>query len=246
VIDPAPLLTQAIGWPLFVLGTYLLVYWPLRAVFGVLAEIARKRGPSVFVGLFWLWVLSAVLQLIIIPSQRARQLPMNFETLISVAAAWATSDVWYRRFHKPENVGSISPKNGSRAAVTREALTDRRPAGAAILSVILGWLALGGLVNAFLQAAGFFPIAPPSPWGPLLALAYSTSAGATAVGLWKMRRWTHQVFLIWAATVLVLAVWLWGRVLGWSLVPGLGALLLFAGLLVFMGRYTRRVVRSPT
>lgn len=39
VIDPAPLLTQAIGWPLFVLGTYLLVYWPLRA-----AAPARRRG----------------------------------------------------------------------------------------------------------------------------------------------------------------------------------------------------------
>jgi len=225
---------------------YLLVYWPLRGAFGVLAEIARKRGPRVFVGLFWLWVLSAVLQLILIPSQRARQLPMNFETLISVAAAWATSDVWFRRFHKPEHVGLDFAEE--RKPSRRD---PRRAYGWAT-----GWsrdsqpyprMARPRRTRQRLSSgSGLLPDRP--------AVALGTLTGSRILDLgWGNSRWPLEDATMDPSTVpdlggdgvgscslalgprprMVLSLWL-------------SALLLFAGLLVLMGRYTRRVARSPT
>ena len=82
----------------------------------------------------------------------------------------------------------------------------KRPIGMTILCLGLGWLTLGALGNAaFLMPAVGFP-------APMiaLALAYAATAGAAAVGLWRMKSWGLTAFRAWGVVLLCLMVgFLW-------------------------------------
>ncbi len=74
----------------------------------------------------------------------------------------------------------------------------KRPIGMTILCLGLGWLTLGALGNAaFLMPVAGFP-------APMiaLALAYAATAGAAAVGLWRMRSWGLTAFRAWGVVLL--------------------------------------------
>ena len=82
----------------------------------------------------------------------------------------------------------------------------KRPLGATLLSLVLGWLTLSALGNAaFLMPVAGFP-------APMiaLALAYAATAGAAAAGLWRMKSWGLTAFRAWGVILLCLMVgFLW-------------------------------------
>ncbi|MEO3427769.1 hypothetical protein AAFN88_02855 [Pelagibius sp. CAU 1746] len=79
----------------------------------------------------------------------------------------------------------------------------KRPLGATLLSLLMGWLTLSAIGNAMVfPAAG---IGWPA-YFTVLAVAYAVTAGATAVGLWRMRPWTLTAFRAWGVVLLVLMI----------------------------------------
>lgn len=87
------------------------------------------------------------------------------------------------------------------ADVPGSAAPRKRPLGVTLLSLVMGWLTLAAVLNAFV-----FPYAIEG-W-PLyitvLTTAYAVTAGATTFGLWRMRSWTLTVFRAWGMVLLLL------------------------------------------
>jgi hypothetical protein len=138
---------------------------------------------------------------------------------------------------------------------------NRRPVGATILSLLLGWLAVAGFGNALVWRVA--PLAfdeplPPrlavvvgalqSPVLTVLAFTYGCTALAAASGLWRMRPWMASAFLAWVAVVAALFAWMLtipvsehqtGRLLVGSLFG-----LVVVGLLLVLHRYVKGVAQG--
>src|SRR4051795_11887816 len=83
----------------------------------------------------------------------------------------------------------------------------KRPAGFTVLSLISGWLALGGFAMAWaaprvppdqLRLAGLSPSIMTAG-----GLAYCISAFSTSVGLWRSSTWAPRAILAWGACTLL-------------------------------------------
>jgi len=121
----------------------------------------------------------------------------------------------------------------------------KRPLGITLLALLLGWLAVGGLL--------FSVVTPTLAWANLpwllyeiVALAYAGTATIAAVGLWKLVPWAYGSYLVWVGIAAVAGslalltfpsdeVSRWILLLAWGLVSA--ALLLPA-------RYIRRTLRA--
>ena len=113
-----------------------------------------------------------------------------------------------------------------------------RPLGATLLAIILVVLGVAGFGNAYVMVTE-------SEYGaPVLAavaVAYGITALASAVGLWRRKRWAYPAFLLWAVVVLlgavvfqvVLAQFDWLKVVGFILIIGT--------VLYLVARYVRKV-----
>lgn len=75
----------------------------------------------------------------------------------------------------------------------------KRPLGFTILALIFGWLAIAGVANVFV-----FPFGPSFV---VLALAYAATAGASAIGLWKTRKWATPAVRLWMAVCAIMMAW---------------------------------------
>ena len=97
----------------------------------------------------------------------------------------------------------------------------RRPLGATIPALALGWLGVAGVLNAVVwplarnsdlmksappEFVERFPPALGSWWLSLLALAYGATALLAARGLWRLSPSAEVSYLAWAATVLLVMV----------------------------------------
>jgi uncharacterized membrane protein (DUF2068 family) len=114
----------------------------------------------------------------------------------------------------------------------------QRPLGASILAILLLVLGVAGFGNAYVMVAE-------SDYGaPVLAavaVLYGVAAIASAVGLWRRKRWAYVAFLLWGAVVLLggivfqvlIAQLPWVKVLGFLFVAGT--------VLYLLARYVRRV-----
>ena len=71
----------------------------------------------------------------------------------------------------------------------------KRPIGFTILAFVLGWLAVGGVVNAVMR--------PMSGLLRFFELAYAVTAIVAAIGIWKMRAWAFVSFLVWTGVVVL-------------------------------------------
>jgi len=79
----------------------------------------------------------------------------------------------------------------------------QRPVGMTLLCLLLGWLTLSALMNAgFLIPQLGLPLYL-TVLMTVLALAYAVTAGAAAVGLWRMRPWGLTAFRAWGLVLLV-------------------------------------------
>jgi hypothetical protein len=77
----------------------------------------------------------------------------------------------------------------------------KRPLGVTLLSLLMGWLTLAAALNAVVfpsQIEGW-PIVI-----SVLTIAYAVAAGATTVGLWRMRPWALTAFRAWGLVLLLL------------------------------------------
>jgi hypothetical protein len=82
----------------------------------------------------------------------------------------------------------------------------QRPIGMTLFCLLLGWLALGALMNAAL----LFPQLDLPLYMTAVALAYAVTAGAAAFGLWRMRPWGLTAFRAWGLALLVsLLAFIW-------------------------------------
>ena len=135
----------------------------------------------------------------------------------------------------------------------------RRPIGATVLAIVLGWLGAGGLLNAvgwpLLRKSALLKSAPrdfvenfPPVLGSLqlslFALAYGVSALVAARAVWRMSASAATLYGVWVAIVLASGLWLVVRVPGASSssMPALllaGAVMLAAGWL-----FIRRLVHQ--
>ena len=101
------------------------------------------------------------------------------------------------------------------------ATVTRRPIGATLLALALGWLALAGFGNAVVWSAARdslrvsessplarFLEATSSPLFSILALAYGATALAACIGIWRMRPWMPRAFLAWGIAVTAIGAWL--------------------------------------
>lgn len=95
----------------------------------------------------------------------------------------------------------------------------RRPPGATILALVLGWLGIAGILNALVwqlarnselmtsAPAEFVERFPPGSWWlSLLALASGATALSAARALWRSAPSAVVWYLAWAATVLLAMV----------------------------------------
>jgi hypothetical protein len=106
----------------------------------------------------------------------------------------------------------------------------KRPIGMTLLSLLLVWLALGGVIfsvaSPILAWAGL-------PWMlyEIAGLLYAASATVAAVGVWKLTPWAYPAFVVWlmlalAAGSLPLLTFpasedsRWMLPLGWVLILG--------------------------
>lgn len=109
-----------------------------------------------------------------------------------------------------------------------------RPGGITVLAIILAWLGLVGLSNAWFVFAGEYP-----DMGPLVgvaALIYAVSALGACVGLWRMAPWALKALHTWM--LVCVAIFL-GFALGFDdfirgSIPGMIGFAIFIGLL-FLG-----------
>src|SRR5688572_19003229 len=94
----------------------------------------------------------------------------------------------------------------------------RRPDGITLLSVLLGVMALCGLVNALVWNASIVRelVLKASPadadWlgGPVftvLMLAYAASSAASAFALWRLRSWAVWAYVGWCASMGAAVAW---------------------------------------
>jgi len=99
--------------------------------------------------------------------------------------------------------------------------SPRRSFGATLMSLLLGWLAVGGFLNAFAWKAAAHAFNEPLPprlaviveaaqsWlFTLLALAYGVAALVTSIGIWRMRQWMTSAFLAWSCAAMALLIWM--------------------------------------
>lgn len=77
----------------------------------------------------------------------------------------------------------------------------KRSLGVTLLSLLMGWLTLAAALNAVVfpsQIEGW-PIVI-----TVLTIAYAVTAGATTIGLWRMRAWCLTAFRAWGVVLLLL------------------------------------------
>jgi hypothetical protein len=77
----------------------------------------------------------------------------------------------------------------------------KRPLGVTLLSLLMGWLTLAAALNTVVfpsQIEGWPVVIT------VLTIAYSVTAGATTIGLWRMRPWTLTAFRAWGLVLLLL------------------------------------------
>jgi hypothetical protein len=138
------------------------------------------------------------------------------------------------------------------------ATTTRRPIGATVLALALGWLAIGGFGNALVwRAAGAslqmpessplarFIEAASSPLFTGIALAYGATAMIACIAIWRMRPWMTTAFAVWGTAVTLTGVWLVTAMPSELLAGGVFVGLVFVvgcvGLLWVGYRYVRRI-----
>jgi hypothetical protein len=81
----------------------------------------------------------------------------------------------------------------------------KRPLGATLICLLLGWLTVAAIFNAVLLPT----LAPPGIFPNYIYVlfgAYAITAGATTVGLWRMKPWALTAFRAWGTVCLVLLV----------------------------------------
>jgi hypothetical protein len=113
----------------------------------------------------------------------------------------------------------------------------RRPAGITILSLLLGWLAVAGTLNAWFIFSGDVP-----DLGPIFgtaALIYAACAFLACLALWKMKPWALAALNIWMAVCLFIFAGFAARFEHFIVggIPGLVGFGVFIGLL-FLGIHT--------
>jgi hypothetical protein len=135
---------------------------------------------------------------------------------------------------------------------------NTRPMGATILAIVLGWLGVGGLLNAVgwplvvnsdlmksapAEFVARFPPVLGSMWLSLCALAYGISALVTAIALWRLSPAAPKAYLAWVAAVVAVMI---AMVLGTPGVSPFAVAVPFALFLALLGAgwaYTRRLVQ---
>jgi len=107
-----------------------------------------------------------------------------------------------------------------------------RPRGAALLAMVLAYLAVAGAIGAVVIPYGMGPSAA--------SIAYAGSAAVAAIGIWRSRRWASTAFAVWACIAL-----LNGLVIGVLLDSGPVRQAIFfvamTGVLWLLYRYVRRL-----
>ena len=113
-----------------------------------------------------------------------------------------------------------------------------RPLGATVLSILLIVLGLAGFGNAYVMVTESEYGAPVFAG---VAILYGITALASAIGLWRRKRWAYPAFLLWAAVVLLGAVafQVLSAEVDWIKVAGF--LLVIGTVLYFVARYVRKV-----
>lgn len=133
-------------------------------------------------------------------------------------------------------------------------LVRRRPLGATVLALLLGWLGVAAFGNAIAlrsaskmsgvpQGSGMahFLVAASSPLFGVLLLAYGASALIACVGIWRLHSWMSQAYIAWLVAVAAFVIWL---SLATPLFGGLASLPFFAGSVAFLALcvpYLRRL-----
>ncbi|WP_340116441.1 hypothetical protein [Pelagibius sp. 7325] len=77
----------------------------------------------------------------------------------------------------------------------------KRPFGVTLLSLLMGWLTLAAALNSVVfpsQIEGWPVVIT------VLTVAYAVTAGATTIGLWRMRSWSLTTFSSWGVVLLLL------------------------------------------
>ena len=131
----------------------------------------------------------------------------------------------------------------------------KRPGGATVLALLLGWLSLAGFLNSFVwwilpaelpaQASprfqAMFEATRSISWS-VLAFLYGGSALATSIALWRMRPWMREAMTCWLLVVLGMFVYL---LVNWPIGPRgiLESLMVLAVTLLLFGAMWLYVAR---
>lgn len=123
----------------------------------------------------------------------------------------------------------------------------KRPTGITLLSLLLGWLAIVGMVNAWFIFSGDFPHLDPVLG--FVALMYAASALSSCIGLWQMKSWAPRALHSWMVICLLIFA---GFALGFDDfmrggIPGIIGFAVFIGLF-FLGihRYVQSTLGGET
>jgi uncharacterized membrane protein (DUF2068 family) len=125
----------------------------------------------------------------------------------------------------------------------------KRPAGFTILSLLLGFLALGGFGNGAIQLKA----AHGASMTAALDCAYALTALVSAIGLWRLKPWAFQSIMSWSVIVFLLMLNMQFGMFGIYSVPlyqfavfALFVIALLALLLFYVKKNTRSLITGSS
>ena len=120
-----------------------------------------------------------------------------------------------------------------------------RPRPVTALAILLFLVTIGGIVLTILFSVSF-EVGVPRYLIALVGICYSASAFTSAVGFWRMARWSVGVFVLWGVFAVLLSLLMTataGSPRSRALIIALAATLCVAGLAVYISRQMRRQQR---
>ncbi|AGF77046.1 hypothetical protein UWK_00463 [Desulfocapsa sulfexigens DSM 10523] len=121
----------------------------------------------------------------------------------------------------------------------------KRPTGFTVISLILGWFAIGAFANGAMQLNAEHG----SKIMAILAFSYGVTALASTVGLWKFKKWAYHSFLVWSlivvATMLNLQFGMYGMYRA-PFIAFLGFSVFILALLTFAVLYIKKNLTNTT
>jgi uncharacterized membrane protein (DUF2068 family) len=118
-----------------------------------------------------------------------------------------------------------------------------RPKRITLLSLLLGWLAIGGFGNSYIM---LYQDTFSNPLMGIISGVYGVLALASSIGLWRLALWSAKLFLSWSALLLIMAFIMQFTFIEIPIVNFMVFVSVLTIILFGINRYVKRIIEQPT